>query len=127
MASVSRRWNLVAEHWHDPLTHTSCMHQVSYDGACPQGAVQAVSPGAIASDHQAGLHGHIGSAISQALDRLRPLHEPPRVSTPNITAASLRASGCIDLDSGASLLEGRCSTHCTMLGARLSQVVPELQ
>jgi hypothetical protein len=73
--------------------------QVSYDGtapadiACALGASPATSSGIIAADHQAGMHRHIGSAISEALDRLRPLQEPHRVSTPTITAASNRASG----------------------------------
>ena len=50
------------------------------------------SPATVACEHQASMHRHIGSAISEALDNLRPLQDPPRSLPMQATAASLRAS-----------------------------------
>ena len=56
----------------------------------------ALSPSVVAAEHQAGMHRHIGSAISEALNMLRPLHDPHRAApaAPVATAASVRASAC---------------------------------
>jgi len=50
--------------------------QPKLDSACAS-ASKAGSPSTVASEHQASMHRHIGSAINEALDSLGPLQDRP--------------------------------------------------